>query len=620
MIAGEAPVFACGYVSKDGVKMIMPYRRRYAGPITSHLYFILLIAISLSAEAQKVWETDEPVDKKVGGIHVHMEKNFARNADPGAFLVSATDRQTSVNGIFRGVCSEMVAVNINLTDARKVDMNSFAQSRRGADLPIDATLTAMRESLVEQCDQLQVIRLDFKATNEHKHDYYHYEGTLTKANDWRLQDGKIATDYDQAYTFALRLRSPFSTAGVNYKGGCQQEPVLLLEPLYQNNSERALSKPIEMSDFVFIAKTVAKAYARECPGEQQIRFALNPMPDEYLCANKGDCFIEASLGNAKGDQEWNISLQQFQRKEYNHPIVDAFDMYEVLAAGRFDILKDYDGFFRFYFENWFGAYSDMCKAQIKKPVGRKIQVVQQAYDGGMLVDEEFGPERRIWVESVYAKDFDRYFGSSKAWATTYVLGRVMNQKNRNDPVNAVFNSVGFLTGTLNQLEEITRNNCSEDKLLTAQKNMISYARQQPAVDIEKYPTDKEPLVRYSANGPSAPEFTQALQAERKKEEQAKRQRNPVEMLMQQMQQSSQPNPEPDAVPNDIHRDRPQTRAQLVKAQQLKVQAKMQEFQQRIRQANNSEERQALQKEMQAYFNAVQQEIQRQLNEFDRGGK
>ena len=240
--------------------------------------------------------------------------------------------------------------------------------------------------------------------------------------------------------------------------------------------------------------------------------------------------MEAKLTRS-GEDPWELSTEQFKLKEYYHPITDAHDMFEVLAAGRFDILKDYDGFFRFYFENWFGAYSDMCKPHIKNPVGRKIQVVERTYDNGVLVNEDFGPERLIWVESAYAKDYDRYFGSAKSWATTYVLKKTLEQQTSlQGTVNAVFNSFGFLTGTINQLGDITRDSCTNDKLLTAQTNMISYARRQPPAITKKYPTDKKPLVKYGKNGPSAPDFTAKVQKDRRQAEQAIRQKNQIETV------------------------------------------------------------------------------------------
>ena len=591
-----------------------------------------LLLTALPSLAQKVWESDQPLRSKVGRVHVHMEKNFARNADPGAFFVSARDNETSVSGIFRGVCAEVVAADIKLSDARKVDLAPFARSGRGEDLPIAPTVRAMRESLVQQCDQLQVIRLTFDAINERNTDYS-YAGTLMRSNGWRLRDGKIATDYDGAYVFSLNMRSPFSPAGIRYKGGCEQEPTLLLEPQYQNNTERALADPIPMNEFMFIAPRIATAYEAECPGVTQLRFALNPMPEEYLCKAEGDCFLRVNA-TPTAEDPWSISTEEFKVKKYYHPITDARDMFEVLAAGRFDILRDYDGFFGFYFENWFGAYSDMCKAHIRSPVGRKIQVVERTYDNGVLVNEDFGPERLIWIESAYADDYDRYFGSSKPWATMYVLGKVMKQQDTlRNSVNAVFSSFGFLTGNIDQLEGLTRNHCTDDRLLTAQDNMIRYARKQPAADTQKYPTSKKPLVKYADNGPSAPAFTARVQEERRKAEQAIRERNQVGTIEDWQRRQAkiqaeirQRNGTAPSAPARTAPDAPaakkspgafQTRNELIQDQKARVNAKMQEFQQKMMQATDSGERQALQNEMQNYFSTIQQEMRKELEAFDK---
>lgn len=619
------------------MKALMPGAHKRYSQVPAALYLLcatLLLASSLPTRADgKIWDSNQSVERKIGGVGVFMARESARDAEPGAFSVIATERETSIRGIFRGVCSPVVAVDIKLTDVRKVDLSRFAETRRGADLPIDATLRAMRESLVEQCEQLQVIRLSFDAINERQRDYA-YAGTLTRAKGWQLQDGRIATDYDSAYTFSLLMRSPFSAAGVRYKGRCEDEPTLLLEAIYQNNTERAAAKPIPMSEYAFIAPRIASAYASECPGVTRIRYALNPMPEDYQCKVDGDCFMEA-VHTPAADKVWTVSKQQFELKEYNNPIADARDMFEVLAAGRFDILADYDGFFRFYFENWFGAYSDMCKAHIENPVGRKTQIVERTYDNGVLIDEDFGAERLIVIESAYADDYDRYFGSAKAWATTYVLNKVMNQQNSaRGPTSAVFSSFGFLTGTIDQLEDITRDHCRDDKLLTAQRNMISYARKQPAAITDRYTTSKKPLIQYGDNGPSAPDFTAALQERRRQAEQAIRQRNQIGSMEDWLQRqvnaqddsSAHRGPEsksseastPTVAAGDVDRAKQfQDREQLVQDQQRRVHAKLQEFQERMTRAGNPGERQAIQQERREYFATIQQKFQQELQAFDK---
>jgi len=589
---------------------------------------VYLLLVIQTVQAQKVWESDQSMERQVGRVHVHMSKNTERDAEPDAFSIITLDRQTSARGVFRGVCSPVVAVNIRLTDARKVDLSQFAASRNGTDLPIDETLSALRENLQEQCNELQVIRLRFDAINKRKENY-DYTGTLTKANGWRLQDGKVATDYDGAYVFSLHTRSPFSPAGIRFRGHCEKEPTLLLEPIYQNNTERADPKPISMVDFMFIAKSISVAYADECSGVTQIRYALNPMPDDYLCKTEGDCFMEA-VRQPDDKDPWAISREQFKLKEYYHPVVDARDMFEVLAAGRFDILRDYEGFFRFYFENWFGAYSDNCKAQLSDPVGRKTQVVERTFDNGVLVDEDFGPERHIWIERAYAEDYDRYFGSSRSWATTYVLNKVMGQQQREarGPVDAVFGGFGFLTGTIDQLEALTEGNCTDDRLLTAQTNMVRYARKQPPANTDSYPTDKRPLVKYANNGPSAPAFTRRWQEERRQSEQARRERNRVETsedwlrrqatIQREIQRRS--GAEGPAAAGEARVGNSGTfrdRNELIQDQQARVAASMQGFQKRMTQATNPAERQAIQQEMRTYFSNIRGELEDELQAFDR---
>ncbi len=476
------------------------------------LALCVLAAPAIAHSQPKVWELNETVRSQVGNVHLSMEKNFARDAPIGDFWANAVNQQTGINAIFRGVCAEVIEVNVTATDGRKVDLSNFLVSRSGSDLPIGDVMAVLQDALSGQCEQLQVMRINFDVGFSRED--YSYQGTAVRSEGWRLQDGLVATEHDSEFVFEINQRDMFSVAGVYYKGGCEEKPRLLLEPRYANNTERTLAELPDMPAFHMTAQSAAVAYREQCPTTQQIEFALNPIPEDYVCAAEGDCFLTARF-----DNDWVIDGSQFELKRYNNPIQDADDVVEVLAAGRFDILPNYDSYLRYYTEAWFGAYSDHCRAFIADPVLRQTQIVERKYDEhGSLIDEDFGPVRDIWIERELASVFDQVFQSWKPWAVGRMIRQVAegNQGGR-DPFDTVSRSFGFFTGTITQVENTVRDHCDDPRILTARDNMVRYFRSEPAIT-GRYTTDKEPQNSFPASGPSAPVFTQAVQAARRAEQ------------------------------------------------------------------------------------------------------
>lgn len=477
------------------------------------LAFSVFAVPALAQSQAKVWELEQTVRSQVGDTHLSMEKNFARDAPVGDFWANAVNSQTGINAIFRGVCAEVIEVDVTATDIRKIDLADFTASRSGSDLPISDVMSVLQDGLTGQCEQLEVMRVSFNVSNARED--YSYQGTAMRSGGWQLQDGLVATEHDSGFVFEINIRDMFSVAGVHYKGGCEENPRMLLEPRYANNSERALSDLPDMSSFYMTAQSASVAYRDQCPGTERIEFALNPVPEDYVCAEEGECFLISRL-----ESEWVIDNSQFTLKRYNNPVQDAYDVVEILAAGRFDILPNYDSYLRFYTEVWFGAYSDHCRASISNPVLRQTQVVEREYDEfGSLIDEDFGPLRDIWIESGDVSVFDDVFQSWKGWAVARMVSQIAegNRGGRN-PFETVSRSMGFFTGSIDEIEDTVRGKCADERILTARDNMIRYFRSEPAIT-GRYTTEKEPQNSYPENTSSAPQFTQAVLAARVAEQQ-----------------------------------------------------------------------------------------------------
>lgn len=487
----------------------------------SIVFVLFLLMVSPAQAEMKIWNMETEVRKDFGRVHLNMQKMFNRDAPINGFHVSAFHRDTSVSGVFRNACNPLVTFKITAGDTRKLDLSRFLQTRSGNDLPIADVINVMQKAISEECDDsIEVMRFTFRPAHHTKEDYS-YEGTLTKTNGWRIQDGRVATSFDDAHTFELAFRDMFSVAGMRYRGACEDEPVLLLEPQFANDQERALAKPAKIHSYGSVAQTAAKMYAKECPNTKVIKHIVNPIPETHQCkVEEEDCFMIT-----RKDNDWKVDMSQFDYKEYPNSISDFNDMLEVLAAGRFDIVKHFRGFFAFYVEASLGAYSDKCGAYIKDPVGRQIFTIDREYDGnGFLMNETIdGPPRKIRIEGKYVKTFDRYFDSWKGWAVGYMINSVANSHHREtNPFMATSLAMGFFTSNINMIEETLHNNCTDDRIVTAFDNMYNYANGLPAIT-GKFTTDKEPPDN-TKNGSSAPIAEKIIQAKRQGRVQAQNQR------------------------------------------------------------------------------------------------
>jgi len=436
---------------------------------------------------------------------------------------------------------------------------------------------------------------------------------MTKANNWQLQDGIVATNFDHEYRFEFSFRDVFSVAGVYYKGTCTADPVLTVQPRYANNSERALAKKPDFASYNIVAKHVAIIYADHCPQITSIKFILSPIPQDYKCEQPGDCFLVAEK-----KKEWVVDASQLTPKKYYSPIHDFNDFVEILAAGEHHIIDDYQSYFAFFFESFIGIYSDQCKSHIQNPVGRTIQPIERRYDSnGFLIDERnAGPKREIWVEQSYASNFDRYFGSWKAWGTKRMLNSMISN-NPNRQLGRIWQStttaIGFFTRNYNTLENTVRNQCSDGRLQAAYANMLNYANRQPAIK-GRFKTDKKPLTKTTKNGISAPHAAKQLEAEkaaqgkeksaaqladeanqqRKAEERQQRIRD--EIAKRNAPRHAQPTQPADTASADRANE-----LQLKYMQKLKENmVRNREFQTQLRDAKTPQQRAAIQAEFQAY--------------------
>jgi hypothetical protein len=475
--------------------------------LIQQLLAVALFSLHLCGHAQpKASQTDQG-KRQVGDVEL-----IAQWSGASSLYVLAHNKKSGIRAEYSGACSEILMVRV--LSVGRLNLEPFLASQSGADLPIHDVIKVMREALVEECEQLQVVRTTVRPFNP-AHGAFSYEGTLTKTGGWRLQDGRVNTPYDNAYVFAFQAQDASGLAGLSFKGSCEKDPTLLVV------GSRDRQKTLSLTNYTDAALAASPQYAAECPGVTRIRYTIDPMPGAILCKQQGDCFLEASL-----DKQWVVDASQFkeEQREYNNPIRNTKDMFEVLAAGRFDIMEDYRPMFSFFVMNYFNVYSDQCKSHIRQPVGRQTKFVKQTVDPnrGVTREEDFVTVN-IEVEKEYAPIYDAHQGPGHMWAVSFLFRMNSKPSVTGSPIDNAFEAGFALVDQAKQIADAIEGNCTEDRVLTMQQNMVNFARALPPVT-SKYTTDKKPKTKYLPTGPSAPEFAAAYlekQARARSEENAR---------------------------------------------------------------------------------------------------
>lgn len=472
-------------------------------------------AAAPASEQLKVWErNDDGLVLQDGAAVARVARSIVPGGGPHGFMVQGGSRGADLRSFFQGSCSQEMDLLVEAQDTRKLDLAPFLTSRAGKDLPASVHQLArlMQRALAGQCDALEVVRLRFRPVYAHQGDFV-YEGTLMKRAAWALQDGRVATAFDQARPFQIRYRDMMSVAGVHHVGLCEANPALLIEPMFSNETERRLSPPPSIGNFEMVARDVAPVYAQRCPQATTIRFAISPMPRDLQCVQPGDCFL---LARRERDQ-WVVDRSQMRAYQQRGPVQDANDMLEVLAAGRFDIVADYRQFFSYVLVRVLASHGRICTRYLQHPVKRTTQLVQVTRDRFGAVTREVREQPvEVILERAHLEVFERHAGPAGAWATALALQATLGGaggRSTADTMDAAMAAAGHLYMLQTQVEAFVGADCLGDRQRTVQDNLLRFSRGQAALT-GRYDTRKQRLVRAGEAGSSAPVFAGAYRQER----------------------------------------------------------------------------------------------------------
>lgn len=411
---------------------------------------------------------------------------------------------------FRGRCAEVLPIEGEVMDGSPFAPNTT--SPKGRDLPIAGLLHGMRETLLEICPDLQVLRLKLKSNT------YDYVGTLVRADGWTLQDGNVPTSFDGRALVDLQLTDTHGRLRILHRGKCEAEPTLLLEPVKPELTSRGISL---LTDYIGLANWAAQQYGTQCRDTERMRFALALMPSGYFCIKPGDCFLETR----RAEGRWETSSSQMEPLVSENPIKNVPDMVEVLAAGAFDVMQPYQGFFSLFVALYFDTYSNVCRQHIRQPVGRVTRYTTEKRDGqGNLITEEVRDGAPIQVEAAHAWAYDAHEAGVRNYMMTRAARSAGTAIGARGGFDAGMRVVNDVRAFQSEMKVFLEGNCMEERVQTVQQNLLNYAGSKPPV-VGKYLSSKRPVTERADVTMSAPEFTAAyLRAREEQASAANRQR------------------------------------------------------------------------------------------------
>jgi len=305
-----------------------------------------------------------------------------------------------------------------------------------------------------------------------------------------------------AFEFAYTDRS--GLIGVSYAGPCEVRPTLLLSTARQSELERTSSTPPDLRRYAEVARAASPDYAKHCPGVTRILYAIDRLPEPWICAQGAECFIEAEF-----DGDWSAYATQFKRKELGEPLLDLAEMADVLAAGRFDVIAVNDWFFSRFAISFFGSYSDYCREYIRHPVERGFQMVERTKMGPQVIDERPLVSVSIKVERGYLDVYDAHYGRATQWMLNRMWTKIAasgeSQENPFAALGAVASIADKELEYAGVMRGLLEGRCTADKTTTILRNILNYSRSLPPV-AGRYSIARPLVPQYAPNGSSAPQF------------------------------------------------------------------------------------------------------------------
>ncbi|WP_371195943.1 hypothetical protein [Glaciecola sp. SC05] len=334
---------------------------------------------------------------------------------------------------FRGECAPAGTIHVGLTQIDTTELQRFEASSAIADFPYQAPLTIVREEIEYQCPDMQNITV--KTIGDNLRDNIQgWQASLRSDNNWQLQaynpsisaSGSVSVSF-RSHQTGIRVQPIEYNIGADYAGLCVDEVSVTLSVF--PSADNGNSTP-SLANYEWVSGNFTSKLMQHCPDLKKINYSLEPMPDEYNCAE--NCDIYASI-----DSRW--SLETGQTINYSSPSGLKYDTLEsytkIIEALQVDEPKVIIGrvLFKSFYYRYLSHYSSSCRLYIEDPVPFQYVTTTTTSDG---YGNEIGSNTEVsdnvtYVERAYAEKYDQYYGASNAKGLMDIFGSVMSGKSPN---------------------------------------------------------------------------------------------------------------------------------------------------------------------------------------------
>lgn len=386
---------------------------------------------------------------------------------PKDFIATVNNRtiRSSLDDLYityRGACAKEIIIRPGFVYGTKTTLlDAYRKSGKSSDLPIHEMLKPLLKGFLDQCDDLETIRLEMLTSPENI-----YRGTMNKSNGWKLEDGFQETSDD--YVFKLNTgKDLFTALGIYYEGKCQKTATMNIAPMFSNDTEKTFyKKKASFIDFSRIAKIAIDNYRTECINAEALNFTLDFVPNGYRCKEGTNCTLTASKLN-----NWEIDKSNFELIPYVAPLMTTYkDVIELLDKGDFEsFTDDYTPFFKLFYEEYSNLYGDFCNNNLVNPTKVVTRTFEEkTFADGSKTESEIYPPSESFIETEYLPIYKAFKSRNNLTTVTDAFKLVMRVYERKN-LNLIQNELSYRISNSNDIVRHLKGKCKSPKV----KNVYS---------------------------------------------------------------------------------------------------------------------------------------------------
>ncbi len=433
--------------------------------LTTAICFAFMAASPSANAKEKGWPNTYQVEQ-YGTVHAVYRPKTLTLSDGESWVTLKADSG----------CKENLQFKVTFSKSR-FDIKPFLIKQTSANLGLKSLVKALPKIFEKHCDLAKYVLIDFTYWDQKNKRSVDYIGYLSKDTGWKLKDGM-----DDSVIFSMQHTDAYKTAHAYYHASC-------------NQAVGVVRGKGGFSALAIKAVELAKKFQRMCPSVKELKFVLNPAPGRMVCKEGKECFLTLHKGGKQFNtgevdnlreslcqfdtsalfcNDWYPNSSQFTYlKTIPIPIKNFSDISEVLAAGKFEILKDFPSIYKHFYVTFITSYSDYCSSQIRDPIAVDMQLMERTVDssGSVVSERKAAPPKRVIIEKKYAAAWESLRNSIKTEAFGDVLAAMLTGKGDR--------FISYIASLESEQKKFVEGNCKSPYLQAVYKNLYQYHNRQP---------------------------------------------------------------------------------------------------------------------------------------------